>query len=339
MRADVNRPLPRPSTRTPATLVTRAVLVAVVILAALALAPDAAQAGADDLGYCGGYGQRACCLNEAVPSCDSGLSETSAIGGWCGGILAAFPAGTCGGADPDNLSFCGGNGQRACCVGESPALNSCDGNNQEQPEAGGKCQYPAIRPGDDAGTCWTPTPCGGEGQRACSLLERIPSCNSDLVERGGCDDFACGPSSGWCYRPTPCGGDGQRACCAIIPFDDIGGTADPFACNEGLVPIPGASGDFSCGVGDFVGNGVNAIHTCAKPDSLTDIIDGSGSRRESPSRGSARRPHRGTRKLRAHRGTRRVRRGATTARLRRPPRPHVQPPRSRRRRHRGRAEP
>ncbi len=253
MRADVNRPLPRPFPRTAATHVTRAVLVAVAILVGLALAPDAAQAQhADSLGHCGGYGQRACCINEApARSCDSGLSETGAIGGWCPGILAAFPAGTCGNAAPGNLSFCGGNGQRACCVGEG--FPSCDGNNKEQSEAGGKCQYPATFAGTDAGTCWTPTPCGGEGQRACSVPERIPSCNSGLVERGGCDDFACGPSSGWCYRPTPCGGDGQRACCAIIPFDDIGGTADPLACNTGLVPIPGASGDFSCGVGDLVG--------------------------------------------------------------------------------------
>ncbi|MBX3024501.1 HYR domain-containing protein [bacterium] len=217
---------------------------------------------ADDLDYCGGYGQRACCLLEAVPSCDQGLSETGAIAHptVCGG----FPAGTCGGASPDALPFCGGDRQRACCVGESPLGNPCDTGAIELGAVGGACAYPALAVGADAGTCWKRTPCGGAGERACSVLhdDGRPACAEGLIELGGCRDLDCGPSSGWCYRPTPCGGEGQRACCLL---GDIKG---PPGCAAGLREIPGASGDFSCGIGDLIGNGTPSLSTCASADAL-----------------------------------------------------------------------
>ena len=43
------------------------------------------------------------------------------------------------------------------------------------------------------GRCVVPTPCGAEGQRACVVTERMPSCDSLLVERSGrCVRLACG---------------------------------------------------------------------------------------------------------------------------------------------------
>lgn len=70
--------------------------------------------------------------------------------------------------------------------------------------------------------------CGGNGQRPCKLWERVPSCNSGLVE-----DFAKGkcikvtkntPKAG--NRRVVCGGQGQRPCRVTerIP-----------SCNSGLV--------------------------------------------------------------------------------------------------------
>lgn len=76
--------------------------------------------------------------------------------------------------------------------------------------------------------------CGSEGQRACNIFERVPSCFPYLVESGGrCVHPPCGregesactvlqrmPScdinlaevSGRCVLPTPCGHLGERAC-------------------------------------------------------------------------------------------------------------------------------
>jgi microsomal dipeptidase-like Zn-dependent dipeptidase len=52
--------------------------------------------------------------------------------------------------------------------------------------------------------------CGAEGQRACTILERTPSCNKNLVE-----------SAGKCVHP-PCGREGQNACTVVqrIPSCD-----------------------------------------------------------------------------------------------------------------------
>lgn len=62
-----------------------------------------------------------------------------------------------------------------------------------------------------SGKCLQPTPCGGQHQRACMVFERLPSCNHGLVE-----------ASGRCVSPTPCGGQGQRACLVVerIPSCD-----------------------------------------------------------------------------------------------------------------------
>jgi microsomal dipeptidase-like Zn-dependent dipeptidase len=215
------------------------------------------------LAGCGGFGERACCLSERVPSCDSGLRETGAVLSFqCGG----FPDGICGFSTPDNLDQCGGDGQRACCVGETEGFNSCDTGNIEVLDVdGGACPSPSWIVGASAGTCWEPTSCGNEGERACTIGDGLiagESCAAGLIEIGGDryqDPLVFGPSSGWCTKPSDCGGNGQRACCNAIG-EYATGTVD--ACNGGLTKVPGVAGDSSCGIGNLVANPVSAGHSC-----------------------------------------------------------------------------
>ena len=82
------------------------------------------------------------------------------------------------------------------------------------------------------------SPCGGLGQRACTVTERIPSCDSGLREQAGCSGNCTGPvfdSSGTCVGLSPCGGEGQRAC-------TISGEGTP-GCQSGLTEVPGCTGD------------------------------------------------------------------------------------------------
>lgn len=74
--------------------------------------------------------------------------------------------------------------------------------------------------------------CGAEGQRPCTVFERIPSCNSGLIEN---------PPLVRCSRPAPppppsCGARNQRACTILerIP-----------SCNANLVEVSGSCR--SCG--------------------------------------------------------------------------------------------
>jgi hypothetical protein len=126
------------------------------VLAALALlvgAPRAAEATSpNDLSQCGGYGQRACCVLEAFPSCDTGFTETGEIVNptFCTGL----PVGRCGNANPNNLSTCGGDGQPACCLGEGSA--PCDTGNIELNSKSGTCPEPISFPGG------RPAPAGRE---------------------------------------------------------------------------------------------------------------------------------------------------------------------------------
>lgn len=148
----------------------------------LALAPALASASS-----CGGKGERACCVLERVPSCDKGLKES----------------GSC---------------KKNCDCGKGP----------------GKSIGMCVK--DDDG----PTACGGNGQRACCVGERTPSCKKGLVERGGCtgDDCRCGGatammgarSSGTCYKPAECGGDGEKPCTL-----DIQVSQGRTSCDKGLI--------------------------------------------------------------------------------------------------------
>jgi len=219
---------------------------------------------------CGGANQRACCVTERIPSCNSGMHEVLGCSGNC----------TCGGANPFGLakslgrcvpnpviSPCGGPGQRACCVTER--VPSCNSGSIEIPGCTtGNCVCGGANPGyalKSIGHCVSvtaPAPqpvtaCGGSGQRACCVGERVPSCNPGFIEVPGCTTGNCtcgGPnplgvlkSIGRCVSVTApasqpisaCGGAGQRACCV--------GERVP-SCNPGFIEVPGCTtGNCTCG--------------------------------------------------------------------------------------------
>src|SRR5581483_1210150 len=111
--------------------------------------------------------------------------------------------------------------------------------------------------------------CGGEGERACCVDERVPSCRDGRVEVPGCSgDCLCGgaglgfDSLGTCVQPKPCGGEGQRACCiGALEFASGG-----LSCDSGLWEVPGCSGDCTCG-GAAVG-GVESLGACARMERI-----------------------------------------------------------------------
>jgi hypothetical protein len=138
---------------------------------------------------CGEANERACCLGEGSntgsnpTACYSGqnLVTTSTCPPLSGGD-ANFQGSCACGTDPDFNAInscvpatpCGGDGQRACCVGEaSSACNS------------GLTQVPGCDPSQVGGSCY----CAG----------------------GGFDGTALSSTS--CAVATPCGGAGERACC------------------------------------------------------------------------------------------------------------------------------
>ena len=164
------------------------------------------------------------------------------------------------------------------------AFPSCDSGNVELLEiVGGTCGSGSTFPGADAGLCINPGPCGAEGQRACDIFEQAAqnrnSCNSGLIELGGCTATECGLSSGWCYNPTPCGGEGQRACCNVpLPLVE---RLTP--CNDGLTQVFGIAGDATCGVSSatdvpplaalsFLPAGAPSVGTCMDLTKVTTPI-------------------------------------------------------------------
>lgn len=239
----------------------------------LLLTPMAVVHAGDRLSYCGGAGQRACCFDEAFPSCDGDNVETSTYGGQCGGPITGFfgaSAGSCvlNPNNPNNRSDCGGAGQRACCIGE--ASPSCDTGLLEANPIGGTGQ---SCPGTSlpAGICFAPTPCGAPGQRACCTLEKgpaTPACNANAAPLPGgvgkqqfCGDAASAfvglvPGS-TCVAVTACGGEGQRACCAVpSEIAALGKTI----CASGTAENLGVTGDATCT--DNIAITSAAIGTC-----------------------------------------------------------------------------
>ena len=91
----------------------------------------------------------------------------------------ASSSGTCVAVTP-----CGGEGQRACCIGERPQGN-CDPGLYERPGApsgDNTCRGGAAR---SSGTCVHFTHCGREGERACCIGERDTRCDAGLKEAEG----------------------------------------------------------------------------------------------------------------------------------------------------------
>lgn len=127
-------------------------------------------------------------------------------------------------------SDCGGKGERACCALERPG-RPCNSGLKERGTCKKNCAC-GVGVGSSIGMCVKddddkpakPTACGGEGERACCALERLPSCDSGLVEKAGCKGHcACGVNKatgldvpgnalGTCAKPPSCGAKGDRPC-------------------------------------------------------------------------------------------------------------------------------
>ncbi|WP_066967442.1 PxKF domain-containing protein [Microbulbifer sp. Q7] len=147
---------------------------------------------------CGGVNERACCFFERLPSCDSGLIEVAAgeYPGACDFIFGPLPAGTC--VKPTN---CGGAGERGCCNGAgefSDVSGVCDSRSLAPLDGcvGDNCwcsAFGAFFGGKSQHTCAQErsTGCGGEGQRACCVIEGGLPCESGLIQQidGWADKF------------------------------------------------------------------------------------------------------------------------------------------------------
>ncbi|MBI3784343.1 MAG: cadherin-like beta sandwich domain-containing protein [Deltaproteobacteria bacterium] len=209
---------------------------------------------------CGKENERTCCLGEGT-ACASGLAQFTPCGGITNCLCSeiALSAGIC---KPTN---CGGEGERGCCafgpdraaeglLPDKPChdgLVELSGCQDQLGDAACQCSGVGITT-YSSGRCFDPH-CGGEGERACCLLERSsvldPGCGDGLIEAKGCaGDCSCtlggGNSTGTCVRPAPCGGEGERACCTLA-FEFASGTAS--ACAAGLTKVPGCSGNCFCG--------------------------------------------------------------------------------------------
>ena len=151
-----------------------------------------------------------------------------------------------------------------------------------------------------SGTASAQVSCGGAGERACCLTERIPSCNSGLVEVSGCTTGSCQcqdgvslffgtKSSGTCVGPTSCGGQDERACCITetrydsnpIPFSGgckynstysgLAGLTEVAGVPSGVSALCGGSNPFqiqsngmcrTCGTEGVRACKVNGVDTC-----------------------------------------------------------------------------
>ncbi len=116
--------------------------------------------------------------------------------------------------------------------------------------------------------------CGGSGERACCVTERIPSCNPGLHEVLGCDgDCKCGGANpfgalnsvGRCVPNAPppvitaCGAPGQRACCVTEKIP---------SCNPGAHEELGCTGNCTCGGPNPLG-ALKAIGHCVANPTVT----------------------------------------------------------------------
>lgn len=196
-------------------------LAALLLLVPILLAGWASSAGASP---CGGEGQRACCVDEQIPSCDGGRVEIPGCSGDCSCGNGVFDSlGRC-----YTITGCGGEGQRACCWGVFEYADggaACDGGKVEVPGCAGNCLCGGAGLGiESLGTCVEPGPCGGKGERACCIgtLEFASgglSCDSGLYEIPGCSgDCTCG-------GPTAVGGIQALGTCTKMESIDEPETA------------------------------------------------------------------------------------------------------------------
>jgi hypothetical protein len=131
---------------------------------------------------CGDPGERACCVGEtSFGACKPGSHEESGCSGNCtckGGLAKAI--GHC-----VETSECGDVGERACCAGETK-FGACKPGSVEAPGCQGNCRCGGVSLASSIGHCVPLTPCGGEGERACTIAEKMPSCDPGLFEMPFC---------------------------------------------------------------------------------------------------------------------------------------------------------
>jgi microsomal dipeptidase-like Zn-dependent dipeptidase len=92
---------------------------------------------------------------------------------------------------------CGGNGERACCIGEKPNVADCLPGLTQIPGCGANCSCtlngnPTAF--SSSGTCVKLSFCGGQGQRSCLAIENATPCIAGLTEVLGCTGDCLGPS-------------------------------------------------------------------------------------------------------------------------------------------------
>lgn len=183
---------------------------------------------------CGGPGERACCVGEAsFGACGSGLVEVpQANSGFCGNsILGIQSSGVC-----EVVTPCGGEGQRACCIGEA-SFGACEDGLNERPQANSGFCGGSILGIQSSGVCQAAQALG----EACGPLYQCeeglfcdPFAGFTCVDSAGIDQ-ACGPG-------VPCE-DGLQCSlafrCSEIPAQ-LGQTCDVTAqCGDGLFCQPG----------------------------------------------------------------------------------------------------
>jgi len=161
--------------------------------------------------HCGNEGERACCVGilEYIDgkNCANGTVEFAGCSGdcFCGGPsnpLSLNSNGTC-----VAVSHCGGDGERACCIGTlefaangAATVGLCESGKKPVPGCEGDCQCggpTAIEGVKSLDTCITVTACGGANQRACCISERVNPCDDGLQKIPGCtgDCFCYGGSA------------------------------------------------------------------------------------------------------------------------------------------------
>ena len=203
-----------------------------------------------EAGACGGAGQRACCgITGEGRACQVDLVEVDGC---------SDPNGcTCGGTNPFSISsnshcvqpsHCGGEGERACCIGQAEAGPPCSSGLTEVNGCVGDCicggnpdNHNSVQ---SVSSCIKATPCGGEGQRACcggelingvsacqSNLQELPfSCSGDCLCGGSANPFQisssgiCGPSSvslNIAEPSTNWAGDSTLHACELTGYADM----------------------------------------------------------------------------------------------------------------------
>lgn len=144
----------------------------------------------------------------------------------------------------ETLSGCNNPGGK--CVDSEPVLmdcrTACNGTCPDEPDKSAGAPPPAP-----------PRLCGGDGQRACCVLEGFP-CLPGLVPQGTCTGGNCkcsvgaGDSLSICKPIQPCGGVGQRACCELEGRNCEPGLVEQGACAAELGACACKVGGLSVGV-------------------------------------------------------------------------------------------